>query len=184
MSRGQTSERPASRGSCHWGPRGTPATCIIVSFVRGSGSGSIVPSAGPIAPSQVAGSANWVVHIDNQLLKTSRIGQFIRAELANAGIEQKIQDFATISSFNPLDDIRDITLYGTGTDRNKAAMLLDAEFDVEKIVALLGMNPQYQAIAHGDLTIHKWVDEKRQSPDDPTAGVAYGAFVNDVTTGA
>ncbi len=135
--------------------------------------------AGPVAPSQVAASANWVVHLDNELLKTTKIGQLLRAELANMGVEQKMQDFVTVFSFNPLDDIRDITLYGDGSDKKKAAILLDAKFDKEKIVALLRMNPKYKAIGHGPVTIHKWVDDKEQDPNDPTAGVTYGSFVSD-----
>lgn len=130
--------------------------------------------AGPIAKNQVAETASWVVHIDNDLFKSTQIGGLIRAELTAMGADQKLEELATLMSFNPLEDIRDVTLYGTGTDRKKAVMLIDGRFKQEKITSLLSFNPYYEQKPYNGVTIHKWIDQdKDPNNTEPT----YGCFV-------
>lgn len=130
--------------------------------------------AGPIAKSQVAKTANWVVHIDNDLFKSTQLGKLVRAELTTLGVDKKLEELTAILSFNPLEDIRDVTLYGTGTDQDKAVVILDGKFDSEKIATLLSFNPHYEQTPYNGTTIHRWIDEKK---DPDTAKPTYGCFV-------
>lgn len=123
---------------------------------------------GPLLKSQVSADANWVVHADYDLFNKTIIGQLIRAELASLGLEEKLeeklQDFKTIFSFHPLDDIRDVTLYGSGDDREKAVVLIEGDFDQDTLVALVRMNAEYEEIEYGDVVVHSWVDENKKDP--------------------
>jgi len=135
--------------------------------------------AGPLSLNQVGKSANWMVHLDADLFKASTIGTMIRGELANLGVEQKLAEFAYVFGFHPLNDLRDVTVYGTGPDKSKAVVLIDAAFKVDQVLSILGMNPEYQKTNHGDFVIHRWVDENKRDASDPSAGATYGGFFND-----
>lgn len=130
--------------------------CVLLAAVPVQG--------GPLLKSQVSADANWVVHADYDLLNKTIIGQLIRAELASLGLEEKLQDFKTIFSFHPLDDVRDVTLYGSGDDREKAVVLIEGDFDQDTLVALVRMNAEYEEIEYGDVVVHSWVDENKKDP--------------------
>jgi hypothetical protein len=121
--------------------------------------------AGPLAKKQVSGGANWVFHVDIEQFRITQMHQFARPELENLGIEKKLQDFATLFSFHPIDDLRDVTIYGKGQDRKKAVVLIEGTFDKERLLALLGMAPEHEEIQYGDIVLHKWIDEKKKDCD-------------------
>lgn len=131
--------------------------------------------AGPLVIEQVSGSASWVVHANQQQFKKTHIGQLIRQELINLGLEENLSNFAAILSFHPLDDVRDVTLYGTGKDREKAVVLIDGFFDKERILSLLRMNPQYKETKYGDIAMYEWFDENQKDPNQ----MMYGCFYKD-----
>ncbi|MGB2809229.1 MAG: hypothetical protein WBC22_15915 [Sedimentisphaerales bacterium] len=131
--------------------------------------------AGPLVMSQVSGSASWVVHANQQQFKKTQTGQLIRKEMVNLGIEENLSNFAMIFSFHPLDDVRDVTIYGTGKDREKAVVLIDGFFDKERILSLLRTNPQYKEIKYGDVVVYQWFDENQKDPNQ----MMYGCFYKD-----
>jgi hypothetical protein len=118
--------------------------------------------AGPLARNQVSASADWVVHVNHEQFNQSQFGQLIRAELAALGLEQKLQSFAQVFSFHPLDDVRDVTIYGSGPDEQKAVVIIDGKFDLEKLVSLAKLNPEYQAIEHGNVVLHRWLHTEKK----------------------
>jgi len=132
---------------------------------------------GPLAKSQVSGSANWVVHTDYEQARNTQIGKLIRAELVNLGVTEKLENFATVFSFHPIDDVCDVTIYGTGKDQKKAVILIEGQFDKERLLSLVRLNPEYEEIKHGDILVRGWVDENKR--DEPTKGQMYGCFYND-----
>jgi len=134
---------------------------------------------GPIMKSQVSGTANWVVHADCEQFNKSRLGQLIRAELSSLGIEEKLQDFAKVFSFHPLDDVRDVTIYGQGQDREKAVVLIKGKFDKEKLLALIRSNPEHQESEYGSIVIHRWRNEEKVPSQDAKEQMMYGCFYRD-----
>jgi len=122
---------------------------------------------GQLLKSRVGAGANWVAHLNLENLVKSQFGRFIRAELDKQGLEEQLQGFKSIFSFHPIDDIRNVTIYGNGNDREKAVALFEGSFDKEKLVALVRMNPEYREIEQGDLMVHSWVDENKEDPNGP-----------------
>ena len=145
----------------------TLVTCVLVM------EGSVL--AGNLFMEQVDGSASWVVHANQEQFKKTRIGQLIRKEMVNLGIEENLSNFAMIFSFHPLDDVRDVTVYGTGNDKEKAVVLIDGFFDKERILSLLRMNPQYKEIKYSDILLYQWRDENEKDPNQ----MMYGCFYKD-----
>lgn len=132
--------------------------------------------AGQLVIEQVSSSANWVVHANQQQFKKTLTSQLVRTEMVNLGLEENLTNFATIFSFHPLDDVRDVTVYGTGNDREKAVVLIDGFFDKEKILSLLRMNPEYKNSKYGEIVLHQWIDENQKDPNNKTM---YGCFYSD-----
>lgn len=132
--------------------------------------------AGPIKLEQVSGGASWVVHANQQQFRKTQTGRLIREEMVDLGIEDNLTNFANIFSFHPLDDVRDVTIYGTGKDREKAVVLIDGFFDKERILSVVRMNPEYKEIKYGDIVMHQWMDENQK---DPNNKMMYGCFYKD-----
>ena len=123
--------------------------------------------AAPLQKSEVSPTANWVAHIDLEAFRGSSIGKLVLAELRNQGLEQKLQDFSNIFSFNPLQDIRDVTLYGKGQDRSNAVVVVDGQFDTQKLLSLLRLNSQYQEIPYKGSTLYRWQQEQKPGQQPP-----------------
>jgi len=120
--------------------------------------------AAPLQKSEINPAAKWVVHADLEAFRGSAIGKLVMAELKAQGIEQKMQEFAAVFSFQPLTDIRDITLYGKGPNREDAVVIADGKFDAEKLLGIVRWNPQYKEIPHEGVTLYQWLNEDKKNP--------------------
>jgi len=131
-------------------------------------------AAAPLNKARVSSLANWILHVDVEQLGASRIGQLAREEIRNSDIEAKLQEFAAVFSFHPLDDIRNVTLYGRGKNPSQAVAMFQGEYNQETLAALVGMNPFYEVYEHGGHTVHSWIDENKQKEGQEQR--QYGAF--------
>ena len=125
-------------------------------------------SGGPLDKQQIGAAANWLVHVDYEQAMKSQIGQLVRREMAGFGIEEKMEDFATAFSFHPIDDVRNVTVYGSGHAPEEAVVLIEGRFDPDKLLALVRMNEQYEEIEYGDITLHKWLHEHKKGGESHT----------------
>jgi hypothetical protein len=129
--------------------------------------------ANPFNMANVSADANWVVHADFDQFRSTEFGKLFRARLDELGISEKLDNFAKVFSFNPLNDVRDVTIYGQDKDEHKTAILINGKFDQERLLALLRLNPEYGEEAYGSITLRKWQDEKHQGK------MMYGCFYTD-----
>jgi len=133
--------------------------------------------ADPLDRNEIGRGANWLVHADLDAFRGSTLGSLVMAELKAQGVEQKLQDFVTIFSVDPLRDISGVTLYGTGQDRNNAVVVVDGKFDPEKLLAVVRWNPQYQEIPYQGATIHQWPNEEKKG-SQTTTRMMYGTILD------
>lgn len=134
--------------------------------------------AGSLMKTQISGTANWVVHLDYEGFNASRIGQLIREELKAQGIEAQLENFTTVFGFHPLNDVRDVTLYGQGKQPEKAVVLIDGNFNKETLLALVRMNPMYEETEHNGVPIHRWLHEENKAGQHKEQ-MMYGCLYND-----
>ncbi|MBN1126035.1 MAG: hypothetical protein JXA82_13590 [Sedimentisphaerales bacterium] len=146
---------------------------ILVLVLLAVCSSSLV--AAPLNKARVSSLANWVVHLDVDQLGKSTIGKLGREEIRNSEIEQKLQGFAQVFSFHPLDDIQNITLCGRGKDPHEAVAIAQGKYDQSILTSLVSMNPFYETSKHGEHTIHSWIDEKQGSNGQRQYGAFYGS---------
>lgn len=121
----------------------------------------------------VGADANWVVHADLDQFRSTDFGKLIETRLDEVGIGEKLENFAKVFSFNPLNDVRDVTIYGQDKDEQKTAILISGSFDQEKLLALLHLNPDYGEEVYEDIILRKWSDEKKDGK------MMYGCFYTD-----
>lgn len=131
----------------------------------------------PLQKNEVSPAAKWVIHADVEAFRNSGFGKLIMAELQAQGLEEKLEVFAGIFSFHPLKDVRDVTVYGRDKDRNGAVILIEGQFNPEKVVAVVRMNPQYQEIPYQGVTIHQWPNEEKKD-GQTTSQTMYGYLHN------
>ncbi|UCF16289.1 MAG: hypothetical protein JSW59_02290 [Phycisphaerales bacterium] len=143
---------------------------IIISVLSGSAFG------GALQKNEVARDANWIVHADYESFNKTAIGKLIRAELAAQGFEEKLKSFATVYSFHPIDDVRDVTVYGRGKDKEKAVALIDGKFEEEKLIAVVQMNAKHREIPYGDIVLHRWLHEEKKK-DEVKTQIMYGCIL-------
>jgi len=132
--------------------------------------------AGSLQKHEVSRDANWMVHADYESFCKSTIGKLIRTELAVQGIEDKLKSFKTVYSFHPIDDIHDVTIYGQGEDKEKAVVLIEGQFDPEKLIAMVRMNAKHSEIPYGDVMLHRWLHEERKK-DKVETQMMYGCVL-------
>ena len=129
--------------------------------------------AAPLNVDNVGADANWVVHADLDQFRSTDFGKLIETRLDEGGISEKLQNFAKVFSFNPLNDVRDITIYGQDKDEHKTAILISGIFEQEKLLALLRLNPDYGEEVYEDIILRRWSDEKKGGK------MMYGCFYTD-----
>jgi hypothetical protein len=123
----------------------------------------------------VSEEATWIVKVDVKQFRDSQFGTLLREDLSSLGIEEKLQGFAKVFGFHPIDDVREILLYGTGQDPNKAVVLVRGAFDSDKLLAPIRANPRYQEIPYRGAPLHQWWYEEKRG--DQTAGrMMYGCI--------
>jgi hypothetical protein len=120
----------------------------------------------------VGADANFVVHADLDQFRSTDFGKIILARLDELGISEKLQNFAKVFSFNPLNDVRDVTIYGQDKDEHKTVILISGRFDQERLLALFRLNPEYGEEVYEGITLRRWHDDKK-------GGMMYGCFYTD-----
>jgi hypothetical protein len=114
----------------------------------------------PFNMANVSADANWVAHANFDQFRSTNFGKLFLARLDELGISAKLDNFAKVFSFNPLNDVRDVTIYGESKDEYKTAILINGKFDQERLLALLRLNPEYGEEPYGGITLRRWHDDK------------------------
>jgi hypothetical protein len=78
-------------------------------------------------------------------------------------------------NFDPRKQLHAITLYGPSDSPENGVMLVNADFDADRLVALVKGANDYQSSTHGKYTIHNWIDDKKKAKDGVKPRV-YGAI--------
>ena len=159
------------------------AACVLLLFAS-------LSSAGPLKPEQVAGDAVWVAHLDVASLLKSGIGKFILEEAEKKqGFLEGIAKIRETLGFDPLSDVRGLTLYGRKFGDKSGVVIIDATADQDKIVTLFEANPTHKTSAYGDYTLHEWTDPAKTETDPDTgeqvvvkeAETKFGTFYDEKT---
>jgi hypothetical protein len=109
----------------------------------------------------VAGDANWVAHVDVEAMLSSDLGKMFLAKAEEKeGFAQGILDIKKVMGFDPLEDIRGITVYGPRLGDQEGVVVVDATVAADKLIDLLKKNDTYKAASYGNHSLHEWTEDK------------------------
>lgn len=130
--------------------------------------------AGPLQTARIAGDAKWAVHVDFEEMINSETGKFVISEAEQKEqFQAKIAGCQELFGFNPLTDLRGVTLYGkefrpdpasacAKTDcgrrckpKPSGVAVIDGTADQQKLLALVQMS-EYKELRYGDHVVHEW----------------------------
>lgn len=127
--------------------------------------------AAPLDKQAVAADAKWVVHINLDAFRDSRIGSLVLDEV-HAEHQQQIDAFKELFGLDLTRDLFSVTLYGSDADEENAVALFRGRFDQQKLTSLLKLNPTYTTSEYNGRTLHLWTDENSKKQQA-------GAFAGD-----
>ena len=113
--------------------------------------------ANPIQPETIPASANWYLHGDFTKMRETITGglliKFVRQEQAAA-----LAEIENIFEFDPLNDIDDLTLFGTGK-KDEGVVTIRGNFDRGHLEKVIVNADNYRTTNHSSTTIHHWEDK-------------------------
>ena len=123
---------------------------------------------GPASPveSIVPANAKWIIHVDMEQFRRTRISEAIKGDKIN-WFTIANQMMKTKHKIDLIHDTIGITLFGMGGDKRDVVACVNGNFDKEFVLSRVRQAAGYQKTTHGGLTVHKW------------RGSQFGVFVDD-----
>jgi hypothetical protein len=122
--------------------------------------------AGPLKTDRVPAPSAVVAHLDFDQLKKTEIGAFFLQQLDQPEVKRRLEAAILVMGFDPRTDVRSLTAFTEANEGEKplAAVLLEGEFDNERLAVLAGGQPDYQKTEYGPDAVHQWVDRNKGRP--------------------
>jgi hypothetical protein len=115
-------------------------------------------AAGPLPASYIPPDAQWVVHVDIEKGLRSSIGSYVTAhpgEFAFDGVEA----IRATTGINPLADIKDVTVFGSGCDPEQGVALVHTTGAVDAFLdAARKKESTFAPVTHGAYTLDSWTE--------------------------
>jgi hypothetical protein len=111
-------------------------------------------------PKTVPADAKWVLHVDMDTAKGTKLWDIFDDHLQNNdGVQSGIDQLQQITGVRFPQDFHDVTLYGRSASEEAGVILCHVDADQDRIVAALQMNPDYSSSTYGNYEIHSWSDK-------------------------
>ncbi len=117
---------------------------------------SLTTFAAPFDRSRIAADAKWVVHANMEQFAASELGKQVAEKLEETEGASKFNNLKQFLSFDPLKDIKELTLYGTDFSRDNGAAIIRADYDKDKFLSMLKEKPGYEELKLSDHTVYHW----------------------------
>jgi hypothetical protein len=133
----------------------------------------------PLDRREVPGRAKWVIHLDGDAARSSKVGQavigFLRANPASKQALAHAQDFFAMDL---TADIRGITAYGEEFSPEACVLIVHGRLNHDRLTMLLHSAPHLQTSSRGGHEICAWTESDPNDPAKPPHESA-GALVGD-----
>ncbi len=142
---------------------------------------TIAATAAPFSADRVAAGAKWVAYADFDTARDTKSGEFVMGELTEGKAAERFEAFKAIFNFDPRKDIHSLTVYGTDMRGDDGIMLVDADFDKERLITLAQANDTYTKTMFGNVEIHSWIDNHHHHRCGRVNERAFSCFASDGT---
>jgi hypothetical protein len=137
-------------------------TCVTLSILFTGLLAHPSPADG-LQKSRVPAGARWLVHLDVEALKSSRLYKTIRDQSATKDganeIDAAIAQIQATAGLDPLADFKSATLYCTTKAPEKCVALLSGNEKIDDAVARLTTMANYRTEKVGARSMHVWGDD-------------------------
>ncbi|HOK66301.1 MAG TPA: hypothetical protein PLV55_05770 [Anaerohalosphaeraceae bacterium] len=116
--------------------------------------------AAPLNKTNIGADAHWVIHLDLEAFRQSKLGTLILTDIQTQ-FGEKVQAIQELIGSNVLTDFNHFTLYGPDHEEQNAVLLAEGRFNPQKLTALLALNPQYQKSTYRSYTLYRWFAEQQ-----------------------
>jgi hypothetical protein len=141
-------------------------------FLVGLGSAKL-SLADPFDAKQVPADAKWVIHVDMDAARPTKIWDALYTRLINDdNFQEKVGQIEQVTNMHFPADVHDITLYGRAVGEQAGVVVLHARMDRGQTLSILQMNASYDEKDYGDYKIVAWEDNGKK---------LYAAFHDDST---
>ena len=115
--------------------------------------------ADPFQPKNIPAESQWYLHGDLTGLRETKTGGFLLDQIRKSEADTII-DIEALFGFDLLEDLTDITLFGTGK-ADEIAITLSGEFARAQLEEFIVQTDGYNSTTYGTTKIHSWKDNDR-----------------------
>jgi hypothetical protein len=139
--------------------------------------------AGPVDYARIDAQAGWGVHVDVDRLKETQVGKRFLVELQKPEFQQKMDWFQTFFGFDPLKAVHGVTLYGGMERQEDGVLMIQGDFDTNRLEQLVKSWSEYQSTQHAGRAIHSWTDQNKAGQPRTFGAFAGGGIILSQKTG-
>ncbi len=126
---------------------------------------TLTAMAGAFQPGTVISEPAWVVHLDADALRDSRIGKALLAELDKPDVAGKFVLINAMLTFDPRKSLHGITLYSSTSAQEDGVALVYADFDAARLISLAESASDHQVVTNKGRALHNWANDKSKDKD-------------------
>ena len=138
---------------------------------------SICANAGadPLSPKQVPADAKWVLHVDMDAARDTKLWSALENQLSTKrDFQDGIGKIEQVTNAQFPRDLHDVTLYGRSAEDQAGVVIVHAHMDRQRVVTVLQMNLGYSSKDYGDHQLLTWHDDDKDKQ-------MFGSFFDDST---
>ncbi len=107
----------------------------------------------------IPADTEWLLHLDMEKYTSTQLNGMIMKEKGTTRIKKKSEKFARKYKIDLLKDVKGVTIYGKGTEDEKAVVCINGKFDRNYLLNLLKEETSYREIPYGKYIIYNWEED-------------------------
>jgi len=130
----------------------------------------LTAGAAPLKRADVKADPALVVHVDFDAFRATSVGKAFLAQLSQPDIDEKLTAIQGMFDFDPRTQLHGATVYAMSVNPPEGVLIVYADFDSNRVVALGKLAPGFAVITNGSRRLYTWIDQKAKTNSDGSDG--------------
>ena len=131
-------------------------------------------SAGPLNQQQVAADAKWLVHLDFDAVRDTKLADRIQEVwLQDDTVKQGLNLIRVLIGADLTQDLHGVTFHGDRFVEGDGVAIVHLDLDEDRIVSQLSLRSKHQSEVYGDNQLHTWTSPPRAKEFRRISGCFY-----------
>jgi hypothetical protein len=137
--------------------------------------GALPAQAAPLDRAQVPANATWLVQIDVDAMRESKVVEAFFKECGRDGglFDAWFDRIERRCGIDPRSDLHGVTIFGERIAPRDTVMIVHSQVDKDRLLALARSARDHRTEKHGDHEIHTWTDRGGPGPEHQAAGAFF-----------